>query len=128
MNSTYIDQANRTVRSFKKIPQPNYPNSTPEEVWDAYYHFLQDAYHLKDWIINDNKSIEGFDSKQKKKLINDFIEGNINMKLLQAVVANIKHLKADHKHINFKEIALTWSGGGIRSSPEITYSDVNPCI
>lgn len=118
MNRAYIDQAKRVVRSFQRIPKPGYSDSTPDEVWDAYYHFLQDAYHLKDWIIYDESIKIG------RKEVNDFIEGNVNMKLLQAVVTSMKHLKADHKHIVFKEIDLTWDDGSPKPSPEITYDDL----
>ncbi len=124
MNLSYTNQAERVVRSFKKIPAPNYPNSTPDEVWDTYYHFLQDAYHLKDWILNDDNVIIGGDKKHKEDQINAFIESNVNMKLLQAVVTSMKHLKADHKHIAFKEINLAWSEGGLKPSPAISYDDL----
>ena len=120
MKLSYIEQAKRVVRSFKKIPPPNYPNFTHDEVWDAYYHFLQDSYHLKDWILNDDAVIIGGDKACKNGEINAFIEGNVNMKLLQAVVTNMKHLKANHDHIAFKEINLTWSEGGLKPSPAIS--------
>lgn len=125
MNLSYTDQARRVVRSFKKIPAPNYPNSTPDEVWDAYYHFLQDAYHLKDWILNDDAVVIGSNREHKRKQLNAFIEGNVNMKLLQSVVTSMKHLKADYNHIAFNEINLTWSEGGLRPSPAISYGDLD---
>ena len=125
MNLPYTNQAKRVVRSFARIPAPNYPNSSSDDVWDAYYHFLQDVYHLKDWIINDDAVKIGLNKDEKKKILNNFIEGDINMKLLQAVVTNMKHLKADANHIAFKEISLSWqNNGGLKPSPEITYDDL----
>lgn len=115
MNLPYTDQAKRVVRSFEKIPEPGYPNSSPDEVWDAYYHFFQDAYHLKDWVANDKGTKVDHDD------VNTFIAGNVNMQLLQGVVTNMKHLRADAKHVTFKEIDLTWDDGGPKPSPEIGY-------
>ncbi|MFZ2193534.1 MAG: hypothetical protein WAV31_04800 [Candidatus Moraniibacteriota bacterium] len=122
MNLPYTEQAKRVVRSYGKIPAPNYPNYTQDEVWDIYYHLFQDAYHLKDWILNDDDVKIGQDKIEKNKILNEFIEKNVNMKLLQSIVTNMKHLKAERNHIKHREILLTWSEGDMGPSPAISYS------
>jgi hypothetical protein len=117
MPKLYHEMAERIVRSYKKIPEPGYPGVTKEEVWDAYLHFFLNAYHLKDWIINDKEL------KINHKEMNNFIDRNENMKLLQAIVTKSKHLNADRYHIAFKEIHLSWNDGSPKSSPEIEYED-----
>lgn len=114
--------AERVVRSYRRIPEPGYPNATQEDVWDAYLHFFQDAYHLKDWIVCDESV--GVDPKE----MNRFIDGNQNMKLLQAIVTKAKHFRADHDHIAFREINLAWDDGGLKPSPEIGYEEAGDLL
>lgn len=117
MLHSYEEMAKRVVRSYGAIPRSGYPNSTQEEVLDAYLHFFSDAYQLKDWIINDNAlSIT-------KEEINQFIDGSSNMKLLQAIVTQDKHLKANHDHIKYREINLFWDDGSLRPSPAIGFEE-----
>ncbi|MCA9366916.1 hypothetical protein KC887_01465 [Candidatus Kaiserbacteria bacterium] len=112
----YKDQIELVVRSYNKIPLPNYPDSEQIDVWDAYRHFFQDVYHLKDWILNDdNLSIE-------KKALEDFFEGSKEMKLLQSLVTGFKHYKVSDKHMSYKKFYLSWEDyGGLKPSPEIMY-------
>lgn len=117
MPRPYHEMAKRVVRSYKRIPEPGYPNATQEEVWDAYLCFFTNAYHLKDWIANDKEL------KISHEEMNDFIDRNENMKLLQAIVTKFKHLNADHNHIAFGEIRLSWDDGSPKPSPAIGYED-----
>ena len=36
----YHKMAELVVRDYKRIPKPGYPNSSKEDVWDAYLHFF----------------------------------------------------------------------------------------
>ncbi len=117
--SRYLEKVEQVVRSFKRIPPPGYPESTKDDVWDFYRYFLQDAYHLKDWIVYDDSL------GVSKKEMDAFIEGNIYMKLLQSVVTGIKHLKANHKQIVFPNLVLTWvDEGGSEPSPAVSCGDL----
>jgi len=116
---TYHKMAELVVRDYKRIPKPGYPNSSKEDVWDAYLHFFLDAYHLKDYLVNDETlGIE-------KAEVNSFIEDNDDMKILQALVTGFKHLKADHNHISYDIRNLAWDDGRPKPSPEIGYEERN---
>jgi len=52
MQSNYQDQAKRVIRSFNKLYRKNV-KIVDDRIIDNYYHFFQDCYHLKDWLIND---------------------------------------------------------------------------
>jgi hypothetical protein len=117
MPQHYDEMARRVVRSFHKIPEPGYPNSTKEEVWDAYLHFFQDAYHLKDWIRYDDEL------KITKEELNEFINGNPNMKLLQSIVTQAKHLRANDQNIKYRVNNLFWDDGSPTPSPAISYEE-----
>jgi len=113
----YHKMAELVVRDYKRIPKPGYPNSSKEDVWDAYLHFFLVAYHLKDYIVNDETlGIE-------KAEVNNFIENNQDMKLLQALVTGFKHLKTDHNHIPYDIRSLAWDDGSPKPSPEIGYEE-----
>lgn len=107
------------VRNYKRIPIPGYPNSSREDVWDAYLHFFLTVYHLKDYIVNE-KTLN-----IKAKEINEFIENNDDMKLLQAIVTGFKHLNANHDHIAYDIKSLGWNSGGPKPSPQIGYEERN---
>lgn len=111
--------AELVVRDFKRIPKPGYPNSSKEDVWDAYLHFFLDAYHLKDYIQNDTTL--GI----SKSEINSFIDKNKDMKLLQSIVTGFKHLDADSDHISYDIRGLKWDDGSPKPSPEIDYEERN---
>ncbi len=113
----YHKMAELVVRDYKRIPKPGYPNSSKEEVWDNYLHFFLDAYHLKDYIKND-KTLGVSNAG-----INNFVGNNNDMKLLQALVTDFKHLKADHKHISYDIKGLAWDDGSPKPSPEIGYKE-----
>lgn len=115
----YHKMAELVVRDYKRIPKPGNPNSSKEDVWDAYLHFFLVAYHLKDYIVND-KTIG-----VKKAKVNNFIKNNEDMKLLQALVTGFKHLNADHVHISYDIRGLAWDDGRPKPSPEIGYEERN---
>ncbi len=115
----YHRMAELIVRDYKRIPKPGYPNSSREDVWDAYLHFFLVAYHLKDYIVND-KTL-GI----KEAEVNNFIENNDDMKLLQALVTGFKHLNADRDHISYDVRSLAWDDGSPKPSPEIGYEERN---
>lgn len=119
MQYPYEEMVQRILRSYKKIPEPGYPNSTRDEVWDAYLHFFSDAYHLKDWITNDDQLRPKITVEEMDK----FIETFPNMKLLQTIVTKAKHLKADRSHIQFRDASVSWDDGSPRPSPAIGYED-----
>ena len=99
MNGNYTNQTRRVVRSFSKLPKENYSKNFSEDDWDAYYHFFQDAFHLKDWIINDSGN------KITRKKIDEFIKRSGPLKILQSVVNSIKHFKIeDEKHNKYPQI------------------------
>jgi len=109
--------AELVVRDYKRIPNPGYPNSSKEDVWDAYLHFFLVAYHLKDYIVNDKTLGMG------EVKINNFIENDDDMKLLQAIVTDFKHLVADRDHISYDIRGLEWDGASPKPSPEIGYEE-----
>ena len=113
----YHRMAKLVVRDYKRIPKPGYPNSSKEDVWDAYRHFFLVAYHLKDYIVNDETL--GVEEVE----ISNFIENNDDMKLLQALVTGFKHLKADRNHISYDIKSLEWDDGSPKPSPEIGYEE-----
>jgi hypothetical protein len=87
MNKSYTDQANRIVRSFRKMPKENCPNRFSDNDWDACYCFFLNAYYLKDWIINDKSN------EISRRKINNFIKGSKSLKILQSVANILKHSK-----------------------------------
>jgi len=111
----YHKMAELVVRDFKSIPMPGYPNSSRDDVWDAYLHFFLDAYHLKDYIQHD-KTL-GISNSE----INSFIDNNKDMKLLQSLVTEFKHLTADDDNISYDIKGLEWDDGSPKPSPEIDY-------
>ena len=119
LKHAYHKMAELVVRDFKRIPKPGYPNSSREDVWDAYLHFFLDAYHLKDYIQNDTTL------GVSKAEINSFIDNNKDMKLLQSIVTGFKHLNADANHISYDIKGLEWDDGSPRPSPEIGYEERN---
>jgi len=109
--------AELVVRDYERIPKPGYPNSSKEDVWDAYLHFFLVAYHLKDYLTNDETlGVE-------KAEVNNFIEKNEDMKLLQAIVTGFKHLNADHDHIGYDIKTLAWDDAGPKPSPAIGFEE-----
>lgn len=113
----YHKMAELVVRDYQRIPKPGYPNSSKEDVWDTYLHFFLVAYHLKDYIENDETLGIG------KAEVNNFFKNNQDMKLLQALVTGFKHLKADNKHISYDIRSLAWDDGSPKPSPEIGYEE-----
>lgn len=119
MNHSYNEKAQKVMRNYERLLslKPGHPTATKEEVWDAYEDFFQDAYHLKDWIKNDETlKIEG-------AKVEAFIEAHEEMKLLQTVATTSKHLRADNDQIIFKDIVLAWDDGTPRGSPELGYAE-----
>ena len=120
MNNSYTDQARRVVRSFAKLPKNNYALEFSEEEGDAYYHFFQDAYHLKDWVLGDDNT------NISRGKMNEFIEKNENMKLLQSIVNSIKHLRINNSNNKFSNINFIWkdsSEAEVGSCPSILYEE-----
>jgi len=122
MEGSYTDQAKRVLRSFKKLPKNNFSKIITEKIKDNYYHFFQDAYHLKDWIVNDPKL------NIKKKDVNNFIDNNKYLKILQGIANATKHLKLEdnsnkYKNINFNINKVSWREIGNKATemPVISY-------
>ena len=120
MNPSYNEKAEKVRRSYEKLLsfKPGHPNATKDEVKDAYQDFFEDAYHLKDWIKNDDALKEEIQAK-----VEPFIKAHPEMKLLQAYATKLKHLKADHDHIAYEEVDITWDDGSPRGSPELGYTE-----
>lgn len=119
MSHSYSEKAQKVMRSYERLLnlKPGHSTATKEQVWDAYEDFFQDAYHLKDWIVNDDTLKIG------EAKVDAFIDANEDMKLLQTVATTSKHLKADRKHITFKDIVMAWDDGTLRGSPELGYEE-----
>jgi len=115
----YHKMAELVVRDYKRIPKPGYPNSSKEDVWDAYLHFFFAVYHLKDYFVNDETL--GIEEAE----VDNFIENNEDMKLLQALVTGFKHLKADYNCISYDIRSLAWDDASPKPSPEIGYEERN---
>jgi|GEM_PF-2568921 len=98
MHSNYTEQARRIVRSFEKFPKENYPDVFSEDDWDAYYFFFQNAFHLKDWIINDPGNKIGSTE------MNKFIDESTSLKILQSFVNGIKHFKIKERWNKYTQI------------------------
>lgn len=97
MKGYYREQKLRTERFFKKLPKENYSEQFSEDYRDAYYSFFQNAFHLKDWIINDSRN------NITNLKINKFIEQSEPLKILQSVVNGIKHFKIIEKHNKYPD-------------------------
>lgn len=119
MNHSYNEKAEKVRRSYERLLsfKPGHPDATRDKVKDAYQDFFEDAYSLKDWIVNDDAL------NITDKEMNAFLEAHEEMKLLQAYATKLKHLKADHDHITFEEIEITWDDGSPRGSPELGYTE-----
>jgi hypothetical protein len=120
MDKVYTNQARRAVRSFTKLSKENYPAEFSEEDWDAYYHFFQDAYHLKDWIVNDKNT------KITREEMNKFIEENGDMKLLQSIVNSTKHLVLSNPNNKYSNVDFVWNDNSkseAKSFPSILYEE-----
>ncbi len=115
MNFSYIDQAKRMFRSFKRLPDN--PSKFTDHDWDDYYHFFQDAYHLKEWIANDENNAVS------NKMLNEFIEKEPEIKLLQTVVTNLKHFKITVLKTRFSNIRFEMKEEKSIPYPSIAYEE-----
>lgn len=96
--SNYTEQTRRIVRLFEKLPKENYSENFSEYDWDVYYCFFLNAFHLKDWIVNDSGN------NVTNKDVNKFIEKSSPLKVLQSVVNGIKHCKIKGEHNKYNKI------------------------
>lgn len=90
-SENWKDQYDRMRRSHVTLTlAANLSNAGSHEARDALYHFFQDAFHLKDWIIN---SI-GFTPAEKNAL-EDHITATPALALCADICIGIKHLNVD---------------------------------
>lgn len=111
MNKSYTDQANRIARSFRRIPKENYPSRFSDDDWDACYCFFLNAYHLKDWIINDKSN------EISKKQINNFIKRSKSLKILQSTANILKHSKISKGWNRYHQVNFVFD-----EIPKVQYS------
>lgn len=87
MNSTHVDQIKRAIRSYNKLPNGKVIKRIDPRTIDNYYHFFQDCYHLKDWIINDPTI------SVSKQDVENYINGSKYLKIVGGIANATKHLK-----------------------------------
>ena len=110
-----LARLHRWYERFKQIDQ-GMPHRFPSEYYeDKVYAFFINCYHLKDWIINDD-SIQ-INRKERKQLVENFINQNECMRICADICNGIKHLKLQRirsdKQPEFKSkhYSLTLGGG-----------------
>jgi hypothetical protein len=91
---------------------------------DGIWHFFQDCYHLKDWIINDPSvdiSIKGkyLDKKHKEgHKVEKYIIDNLDLSICADLANRSKHLKLTHSKGN---IEADITRGNIIVTPSTTH-------
>lgn len=96
LSGGYYDQYLRMKRSYRRLADYGSGRvlASSDEALDALYHFLQDAYHLKDWIANDpipqEEGVHGQD-------VEDFITDSENLSLCADLCNGTKHFVLDEK-------------------------------
>lgn len=90
LSTTWRDQYDRMVRTWTRLRSMasgyGEPYMTADGRGDIFYHFCQDAYHLKDWLIND--PAVDIDSRDIEGLIND----SLCLKIVADLANGAKHL------------------------------------
>ena len=81
------DRMHRGLRRLLTISRGEGTLSSSDEARDALYHFFQDAYHLKDWILNDDAVV--IDGKG----LEDRISDNEALSLCTDLCNGTKHLR-----------------------------------
>ncbi|WP_280385764.1 hypothetical protein [Nocardia wallacei] len=103
LNETWTDQYQRMLRSWKALQELGSPSDSPSEPSgrDALYHFCQDAFHLRDWIIKDS-SLPGSGSAQRGQDLDTLFNSSSPALAACADLANgSKHLvRTRHSYIS----------------------------
>lgn len=87
MTGFFQEQYDRMIRSSKNLTNI-----------DDIIHFVQDCYHLKDWIKNDPaivkcfKSLSRKDKKQSRNRVEEFIDNSDYLKSIADIANASKHL------------------------------------
>jgi hypothetical protein len=101
-------QYDRMLRSHQRLHQiaEGAVNAPSSEATDALIHFLQDAYHLKDWVKKD-------DSVTTTNVENHIKRSSV-MRLCADLCNGTKHLKLTSPKTGDKEAAISSQGTVIR--------------
>jgi len=101
-------QYDRTLRSNQRLHQiaEGVVNAPSSEATDVLIHFLQDAYHLKDWVK--------YDDSVTTTSVEEHINRSSVMRLCADLCNGTKHLKLTGPRTGDKEAAISSQGTNIR--------------
>src|ERR1022692_2938000 len=89
LNMTWRDQYERMLRTRARLLSMTSgygdPYLTADGACDIFYHFCQDAYHMKDWLKNDPT----VDSRDVEEFVND----SPCLRIVADLANGIKHLR-----------------------------------
>jgi len=122
LSEGWRNQYDRMQRSRARLAEAAGPSSIgSDEARDRLYHFFQDAFHLKDWIINDLGWSKMQGSKKKLTQEGQDLEDHITATAPLARCADIcngtKHLKLTSPRIKGKPSELTGQNVGLALPP-----------
>lgn len=84
--------------------------ASSDEARDALFHFYQDAYHLKDWVKNDD-SVKTADDVER------FINGTPDLQLCADLCNGTKHLSLNRSHTGDLSTTFGTQGATVRPAP-----------
>ncbi len=84
------DRMRRWYEKFSSLTSGRLHDIPSENYIDDVYAFFLNAYHLKDWIKNDNGI-----PKNVQDLVENYINGKAHLSLCADICNSLKHLKLD---------------------------------
>lgn len=110
--SDWQEQYERMRRSKRRLERiaTGREDAGSDDARDALVHFFQDAYHLKDWIKNDDEVPTDVDPE-------DAIENSDALRLCADLANGTKHLKLQRTRTGDLETGFMGQGVTVRPSP-----------
>jgi hypothetical protein len=128
LHEGWRDQYERMLRSRARLAEAAGPSSIgSDEARDRLYHFFQDAYHLKDWIINDLGWYTMNGKKRELTKAGRALEQHITATWALALCADLcngtKHLILSNERIPGKPAVFSSQSVSIELGPFETVSE-----
>lgn len=126
LSEGWRDQYERMLRSRARLAVGS-SSTDGDQARDMLYHFFQDAYHLKDWILNDLgwRTVKNGKKKlsQEAQDLEDHITATAPLAHCADICNGTKHLKLDTPKIKDKPARVAGRGRSLTLPPFETRSE-----
>ena len=129
LSEGWKDQYDRMLRSRVRLDEAA-GASSGDEARDMLYHFFQDAYHLKDWTLNDLgwRKIEGGKNKltQDGQDLENHITATVPLARCADICNGTKHFTLDRPRIPGKPAEVAGQGRSLTLGAFETRAEFGP--